>query len=729
MAHPHAGAPQPGIVRGKWIIPESWRSAAVCAAATALLGFLCLVISPVRFWFERLSYDLPCVFAPSASLGNVVVVVRDEKSYRDLNQEYGKLWDRTNYVHLLEKLAADQAKLAVFDVFLSDPGEPAKDAALAQAIQKNGRVVLAMDYRDYEKLEGGEPIYPREEFKNAAAGLGVSSCLPDEADGVVRRMHPGYGDHVSLAWAAAGLAGASAETIQTRLPTPRWLSYPSSLEQLRRISFSDALLQEPSVFSNKVVFVGGSPRTKVEGAQADEFATPFRRWKGASQPGVIIQAVSFLNLVRGDWLERPSPMLEMMLVLVFAAISAGALTNVRPWLGALVAVGMVVLLYVGACLLMFQAHRWLPWMIMAGAQVPFALIWSALAQTRVLAREKEIVASQLDLERKAVERLLPRTESEAATIRSDVMEVEAGFDSGQNPDNPTPTPAQPEMQVSPLLQGVKWLPPSVPDHKLVRCIGEGAYGQVWLARDVIGTHHAVKFVFRKTFNSDAPYEREFKGIHHFTPISRMHAGFVNILHVGRNENGGYFFYIMELADDEHTMQVINPDTYSARTLSRVIRKVGRLAPEDCVKLGMELSSALEFLHQRRLIHRDIKPSNVLFVHGQAKFADVGLVTQIDTKRPEATYIGTEGYIAPEGPGTAIADIYSLGKVLYEATMGMDRMRFPDLPTAAVTEASPLLMQLNTIILKACEFNPRERYQSAQQIHDDLKALLSHPTRK
>ena len=57
-------------------------------------------------------------------------------------------------------------------------------------------------------------------------------------------------------------------------------------------------------------------------------------------------------------------------------------------------------------------------------------------------------------------------------------------------------------------------------------------------------------------------------------------------------------------------------------------------------------------------------------------------------------------------------------------MGLDRMRFPDLPTAAVESTAPLLMPLNSIILKACEFNPRERYQSAQQLHEDLKALAS-----
>jgi len=88
-----------------------------------------------------------------------------------------------------------------------------------------------------------------------------------------------------------------------------------------------------------------------------------------------------------------------------------------------------------------------------------------------------------------------------------------------------------------------------------------------------------------------------------------------------------------------------------------------------------------------------------------------------------TYLGTEGYIAPEGPGTPGADIYSLGKVLYEASMGRDRYQFPDLPTTLIEKADdPGLMAINQIILKACEGDPRQRYQSAGEMHQDLMVL-------
>ena len=86
----------------------------------------------------------------------------------------------------------------------------------------------------------------------------------------------------------------------------------------------------------------------------------------------------------------------------------------------------------------------------------------------------------------------------------------------------------------------------IPDHTLMRRIGQGSYGDVWLARNVMGTFRAVKVVYRKGFESDRPYEREFGGIKRFEPISRSHEGFVDILQVGRNDQAGYFYYVMEI---------------------------------------------------------------------------------------------------------------------------------------------------------------------------------------
>src|SRR5438445_13897403 len=63
-------------------------------------------------------------------------------------------------------------------------------------------------------------------------------------------------------------------------------------------------------------------------------------------------------------------------------------------------------------------------------------------------------------------------------------------------------------------------PPSIPDHELLCLIGRGAYGEVWLARNAIGTLRAVKIVHRQSFQRAEHFEREFKGLTKFEPLSR-----------------------------------------------------------------------------------------------------------------------------------------------------------------------------------------------------------------
>src|SRR5437870_3530788 len=244
-------------------------------------------------------------------------------------------------------------------------------------------------------------------------------------------------------------------------------------------------------------------------------------------------------------------------------------------------------------------------------------------------------------------------------------------------------------------------PPSVPDHKLLRCIGRGSYGEVWLVRNVLGDFRAVKVVYRKNFEHDRPYEREFEGIQKFEPISRLHDSQVDILHVGRNDAAGYFYYVMELADDaaepvssnrcsvvsnqsdvgeaasrntEHSQ--LNTSSYVPHTLKLDLYQRGRLPVEECIRIGLALTTALENLHGHGLVHRDIKPSNIIFGGGVPKLADIGLVASMDQTM---SFVGTSGFLPPEGPGTPQADIYSLGKVLYEMSMGRDRQEFPKLP--------------------------------------------------
>jgi Tfp pilus assembly protein PilF len=265
-------------------------------------------------------------------------------------------------------------------------------------------------------------------------------------------------------------------------------------------------------------------------------------------------------------------------------------------------------------------------------------------------------------------------------------------------------------------------PPAIPDHELLRCIGRGSYGEVWLARNIMGAYRAVKIVYRATFDSDRPYEREFKGLQKFEPVSRTHESQVAVLHVGRNDRDGYFFHVMELADDQRSGQQIDPGCYAPRTLSCELKAGGRLPPEQCLQIGLALTTALDHLHQHGLIHRDIKPSNIIYVNGQPKLADIGLVALVDAT---CSFVGTEGYLPPEGPGTPQADLYSLGKVLYEASTGKDRRDFPELPSQLDSlEEEKGILELNAVVVKACKPIVQQRYQSAQEMHDDLLLLVA-----
>jgi len=261
-------------------------------------------------------------------------------------------------------------------------------------------------------------------------------------------------------------------------------------------------------------------------------------------------------------------------------------------------------------------------------------------------------------------------------------------------------------------------PPRIPDHELVRQIGAGSYGEVWLARSVTGAYRAVKIVHRQTFDHDRPFEREFAGIQKFEPISRTHESQVDILHVGRAE--GCFYYVMELADDVESGPEIHPDRYTPKTLRSEFNRRAALPVEECIEIALSLATALEHLHKHGLVHRDIKPSNIIFVNGVPKLADIGLVAAADATR---SFVGTEGFFPPEGPGTPQADIYSLGKVLYEICTGLDRQDFPDLPTriVAMPERESLL-EVNAIIAKACRAEPHQRYQSAREMHAELVLL-------
>lgn len=267
--------------------------------------------------------------------------------------------------------------------------------------------------------------------------------------------------------------------------------------------------------------------------------------------------------------------------------------------------------------------------------------------------------------------------------------------------------------------------PKIPGYSLVfPPFGRGAYGRVWLAQGKNKVWRAVKVVRLSDFENDVtPFEREFAGVTLYHTICRKHPSLLQVEFLSERFPT-YFYYIMELGDSIASGWEKEPARYRPRDLNaELTRAPGKRLPiSQCVSIGMAVSTTLELLHQQGVTHRDIKPQNILYVNGHPKLADLGLITDIRASA-QRTLVGTPGYMppAPETPGTPQADIYALGMVLYVISTGRRPALFPEISATLLGGTDEFLL-LNNIILKACEPNPIDRFNSARQMFCELEKL-------
>lgn len=263
-------------------------------------------------------------------------------------------------------------------------------------------------------------------------------------------------------------------------------------------------------------------------------------------------------------------------------------------------------------------------------------------------------------------------------------------------------------------------PPQIPDFTLLRRIGGGSYGDVWIGSSVTGIYRAVKLVARSRFADAGPYLREREGITRFQKAVGNQPQQLALLHVGEDNKQGLLFYVMELADDAMAGTDIDPATYVPMTLKEFNLRHPIVPVDECIDIGVSLARALVGLHGAGLIHRDVKPSNIIFVNRVPKLADIGLVS---SSEHTLTSLGTPGYAPPEGGGSAPADVYGLGKIIYQLASGLGPGDFPRLPADATSRPDAArLMELNEVFLRACHPDPTQRYPTAQALLDDLLLL-------
>ena len=662
---------------------EDGRSPALSAAIPALLGLL-LLFTPLGAVLVNFSYDLPFLLRPDRFTDGVAIVQMDGESAASLQQSSPALWDTALHARFLEQMAGWKVRAVVFVL----PVEPAStnDAELARAAAQCGRVIFAASVKpEADPGPRAMNITPPPPELQRAAAWGVPSF--DESDPEPRRCPDENSSAPTLALKAVQMLYPSAPVLPE---TVRWLNFYGPPGVLPWFRYADVLGDKlPSdVLSNRVVFVGPPDSfAEARGAYA-----PLR----APQTGVAhhgfsraeLEATTYLNLVHREWLTRLAPAWEAILIVLLGAAAGLILGRFRPLRAALFAGAGVLVVMVGALWLMWGQGVWFAWTIPALVQIPVALGWCAITGTWHLSQEMN-----------AMEKALADAEPMARPVPS------ASAAAAANLQVETPPPVK------------------IPNHRLLRCIGRGAYGEVWLAHDEIGVWHAVKILFRSNFKEATPYEREYRGIMQYTPLSRTHHGLVQILRVGREREAGFFYYVMELADcDTHGRQ-IDAAGYVPRTLSHEIDRHTRLPLQESLALVIELSEAVSYLHSRQLVHRDIKPANIIFVNNIPKLADVGLVAHLAEAKRDDKNLGTQGFVPPEGPGTIGADVYSLGKVLCEIYLGRavaETSAEPALPADLAPE--PGQDELLEIIRHACDEDLNDRYKAVKEMQADLILL-------
>ena len=170
-----------------------------------------------------------------------------------------------------------------------------------------------------------------------------------------------------------------------------------------------------------------------------------------------------------------------------------------------------------------------------------------------------------------------------------------------------------------------------------------------------------------------------------------------------------------------------------------------MARRDIIKLGIDICKALELCQRYNIIHRDIKPENIFISdNGDYKLGDFGIARTIERTSSGLSKKGTYSYMAPEvyaGKEYGFSvDTYSLGLVLYRM-LNKNRGPFLPQPPEAITydnreqalarrvSGEPLPRpfygegRLGEIVLKACAFDPKDRYSSPQQLRQELEAIL------
>ncbi len=260
-------------------------------------------------------------------------------------------------------------------------------------------------------------------------------------------------------------------------------------------------------------------------------------------------------------------------------------------------------------------------------------------------------------------------------------------------------------------------------YQIMRKLGEGAFGETYLARDLHKpgqSNCVVKGLkpFKSEGGTISKAERLFaqeaeildRLEHHCIP--RLFAYFAE------NQR----FYLVQ-------------EYIQGQTLDKIIPGSQPWTREEVIKLLKDILEPLAYLHQQNIIHRDLKPANLIRRHGDNKIVliDFGAIKQVTEQANQpGTVIGTIGYMPIEqqqGNPVFASDLYAVGRIVIQAATGR---KLNELTTTAnrliwEDQATNLDSPLKRLINKLTKWNHQERYPSAQEALEALELLTTPPT--
>ena len=262
-------------------------------------------------------------------------------------------------------------------------------------------------------------------------------------------------------------------------------------------------------------------------------------------------------------------------------------------------------------------------------------------------------------------------------------------------------------------------------YEIIKSIGEGGMANVYLAYDTILDRNVAIKVLRGDLANDEKFVRRFQR-EALSASSLSHPNIVAMYDVG--EDNGLYYIVMEYVE--------------GKTLKQLLKKRGSLTLSEAIDIMLQLTDGMAHAHDSYIVHRDLKPQNIMIEDdGQIKITDFGIAMALNSTQLTQTnsVMGSVHYLPPEqaaGKGTTIkSDIYSMGIIFYELLTGELPFKGDsavEIALKQMKEPLPDVHKLNNdipqsienIILKSTAKNPKNRYDDAKSMHNDLLTALN-----